>query len=173
MDSILQNLDGLNMNVQVPVGYVLAGLVAVAAVTYVVKKCVMLALAIAAKVTFASVACGILLLGGLSGTGYSIGEFASGKVEKQEKSHNYISNDELLRLASNGSVDRDRLKLVLDYANQRDKMTTAETKTHYVVNETQQPQVSEYKDYKQPWTILGLSVSMLLTSLVWFIRANG
>jgi hypothetical protein len=174
MDSVLQNLNGMNLNVQVPVGYVIAGLMIIGAVFFVIKKAIAITLAVASKVTFASVAASILMITGLTGTGYSIGEFASGKVSDKK---DYLSNDELMRLMTHYNIDKDRLTVLLQYAKDRDAnmmKVISETPRPIAWNSAPQaqPQEPEYVDYRTPWTLLGSSLAFLIMSILWFVRSN-
>ena len=168
-DTMLQGLDGLNFNVQIPAGYVVMGLLALATTWYVVKKAIALAFAVVAKVTFGSVCCGALMLGGLGGTGLSIGEMQSGEQQKASKSASFLTNQELIALAKSEHVKPERLATILEYAKARDKVTgIGET---YVLSLPDEP-VMESKDYKMPGAGLGISVAMILTSIVWFAREH-
>jgi len=178
----LEVLNG--MNVQVPIGHVVAGIVAISTLVFVVKKVITVALAItskvtfaiASKVTFASVAAGLLMITGLTGIGFSVGELNSGKVNKHYMSN--MSNDDLTYLSTR--LDKEKLGVVLDYVKARDSRNRDKEKLNVVLDYAQgqdlknvtEPTV-EYLDRKMPCTLLGFSLALLfMAAAAWFAESK-
>lgn len=113
-------LNQLNsVNVQVPIGYVLAVIAVIGGTIFAVRKVLLLVSALLARVTFAAVGSSALLLSGLSGAGWSVGQMNSGPAEKTDPY--LLTNSELKSLANSGA-DKAKIDAVLDYAKSRDKI---------------------------------------------------
>lgn len=147
-----------------------------------------------AKFNFALATATVLLVGGLSGLGYGVGDICNRPVEK---SHNDralagISDDKLLDLAKNAK-DETITKAILDYAKNRDSQNTqrydarqTEKLASNVVipasvmltsNGTISPDPTSvpYPGLSLPSivSIIGASLAALIVSFITFIRKVG
>jgi hypothetical protein len=171
----MEFLNQLNsVNVQMPVGYVLLAM----GLFWSGWKLTMLAyraiVSLAAKVSFAMLGSGVLVLGGLTGSGYSVGEFVSGPEKPQPPSETCtFSNSDLSKLVTNNNADKEKLTIALEYAKERDKLLQKQPRTVQVAPEdgkSAQPKPSYSPDYKLPASLLAASIGMILCGAVWFFR---
>lgn len=176
MDTLIQSFDGTNLHLAIPISYILAGLAVLGIAWIVLKKVLAIAMAIISRAALASATCAGLMLGGLGGVGYSVGEFASGKyVGPKAESAKLMTNDELIRLAGL-NLPEPRFQAVLAYTKEREdyaaKYGTPILETAAIVSQDAKTKAQdvEFRDYRAPWTGLGSSLASMLISGMWYWR---
>lgn len=165
-----QLLNGMNLNFQVPVGYVLLAISVLWGGYMVIRKTIAIALALVAKVSFGMLCSSILMLAGLTGGGWSVGSLVSGKTEERKAEH-VLSNQDIKTLATCSTTNANALEKLLEYTKERDKLL-ARDRTQYVAAGGVQDKHTEpeYNDYTIPFTTLFGSLGLILCGVVWFIR---
>jgi len=167
MNDLLQQLNGFNFNVQVPVGYVLVGLAVLWGAWTLTRKAIGLVVALVAKVSFAMLGAAALFVGGLAGGGHALGTLASGPPSDKEYR---LTSVQLLAIADKGNVQP-----VLDYAKDRDQKW-AQAQPAFVSGGTLAEREESTagpangRDYSWPVALLIGSVGWVVVGMMWFFR---
>lgn len=144
-----------NVNVQIPVGYLLVFLAVVIGGYIAVKKMIAMALWAVARVSvgfFGYIASCLLFVGGLTGLGYSGGAMSNAPYEKPI---GVLTDSRLERMTRDKDVTPDKLKLAIDYAE-------AHTKPISLSDATPEP-----FDWRGPSAMFLGSIGMTVIGIFW------
>lgn len=168
-------VENADFRANVPVGYVLITLAVLAGGYFLVRKVTAMAYAVFENLSIPMLVSGILFVGGLAGSGWSVGNLNSGPETKRKNEYVLTNND--LKTLSGPTTSADKLKEILTYARERERNITipCESSSYVWIThdqpESTQANIESQKDYSIPCSILFASLGLVVCGILKFLLA--
>jgi len=155
-----------DLNVQVPVSYIVTAVAVLFGTYWTVSKLFTMAKLMVAFVftrfSLAMLGSGALFLTGLAGLGNSTSNIV--KDSNSEPKDGYVYSSAVMRILTNPQQDIETKKLAFEYA----KMQDSKMSTQYISTDNNVPTKNVSKTGY--WTMFTTSMGMVLMSIVWMCR---
>jgi hypothetical protein len=154
------------LSLRIPLGYILIGLLLCATTVYAVKKAWALTTGLLNKIPFVALSAAFFATLGLGTGGYSIGDLVA-RNNLNTETTTFLTNRDLINLATDSRSDEGRVSEVLNYATNRDQ-------EHNYVSLREGKQIEDSEKPLLPLSsavgLLGLGIACLLIGAACGIR---